>query len=201
MTRTTIDLPVDLRQARWRAPDGKRGGFVPNGKLITTKDCAFLKPNWSSLAVDSSMWSARIFVGFNVGHEPKYGMADLIRVVRKALRDAGEAEDASFVYQQGVYTHDDGTGVVQEQGAQVILLNIAGVPARTFQKEMVRLANVILDELEQESVIVQIQKDGQIKNTIGVTETERELDNNDDPDQAPRRRRSPAGLRFKRRRA
>ena len=173
---TTLTIPANLRQTSWGSPDGKsRGTFKPNGRP-TVRTRNNLKPNWRS---SEPMWAARILVGFSVGHEPVYNMDDLIRIVRRVRDKQGIPPDASFVYQKGMYTHTDGSGTVTEEGAQVVLLNLTGESREKFTEQMIELGNVIREEMQQEAVIIEIQRGGVVQEVIGVTTTETEMENDE----------------------
>ena len=141
------------------------GAFRPNGRLVQVGATA------NPRAFESRVtWAGRLFVGFNVGATPKYTLDDLVRVV-KATR--AEHPDASFVAQKGIYTSVVTPGeVVTEDGGQVIIVNLYGASAREFEEEMVALGESIASALEQELVIVEIQRNGVVKKTIGVTPAE-----------------------------
>ena len=146
----------------WGGPRG--GAFRPQGKLSHHGP----RPNpelWSS----TETLAARLFVGFNVGKEAVWSVDDLIEIVKRVrLEQIGDAS-ASFIAQQGIYQHaDPALGMVVEHGAQVIIINMADLSAKDCEHEMVRLAEVIAIDLEQESVIVEIQKNGITQKTIGV---------------------------------
>lgn len=113
------------------------------------------------------MLSARFFVGFNVGEEPKYQMSDLVGIVKRVRRDQLGKADSSFIYQRGIYTHESGE-TVTEEGAQAILLNLDGKAREAFTSEMIVLAETIRDELEQEIVIFDLQLGGVVQETFGI---------------------------------
>jgi hypothetical protein len=166
----SVTIPANLRTFTWASPDGRSNGkFVPNGRVRVGRN--FVTPNWRS---SEQMFSARIFVGFNVGHDAVYSMDDIIPIVKEVRIKQGIAPDASFVYQKGMYTHMDGSGTVTEEGAQIILLNLSGASQEEFTNQMIQLANVLRDRLQQEAVIVEIQQGGMVKEVIGVTATETE---------------------------
>lgn len=165
----SISVPVDFRNADWSGPNGVSGSFKPNrksGPKLAYKTHPFLTPNsWDS---EEEVWSARFFVGFNVGDDPKYDMEDLIKLVKRVRKQQTNKPDSTFIYQRGVFTHDNGKEVT-ENGAQVVLLNIdSPVPVRQFYRDMIQLGEVIREELEQETVILQVQKDGIVKRVIGI---------------------------------
>lgn len=175
MAKARIALPAELREVRWGSPDGKtRGHFKPNGKPRVLASSRLLTPNWRS---KDAPWAARLLVGFNVGEIPTYEMEDLIALVRRVREKQGAPLDSSFVYQKGIYTHHDGHGVVTEDGAQVIILNLdPGTSREVFEAQMIELANVIVGEMGQETVIVEMQRGGVVQETIGVTEVDTELE-------------------------
>src|SRR5262245_1785574 len=77
-----IVIPVDTREAVWTGPDGRVRSFRPSGKRRSEG----LIPNrrtWSS----KETWAARLFVGFNVGHDTVWEMDDLVAIVR-TVREA-----------------------------------------------------------------------------------------------------------------
>lgn len=169
-----ITLPMNLLRTRWYNPNGSRGGaFRPEGRLTVPRNSRILTPNWSSKA---PVWGARLFVGFNVGHAARYKMDDLIKIVKRVRRAQNKAEDSSFLYQKGIYTHQDGSGTVTEDGAQVVFLNLDNTPLKVFRRQMIELANAIVDEMQQETVIIELQRSGIIRETIGVSPHDTELD-------------------------
>ena len=154
-------LPADTRPAYWSTSEGW-GMFQPNGR----KRWSGYKPNkktWES----ADTWSARLFVGFNVGQETVYEMDDLVDLVRRVRERQTDDPSSSFVYQKGIYKHHSGE-VVEEPGAQVILINLGATPEQ-FEKQMVELAEAIADEMSQEEVVVELQRNGIVQRVFGVS--------------------------------
>lgn len=116
------------------------------------------------------MLSARLIVGFNVGAEPTWTLDDLVPVVRAArVAQAPSDPSATFLLQRGIYQHRDrAKGIVEEDGAQVIIFNTTGADLDTFREQMVALAEEIARQLQQELVIVEIQANGVTQRLIGV---------------------------------
>lgn len=127
------------------------GSFRPYGKRITG----------GSRKVNPKLeapWSARFVVGFNVGHEQVYDMDALVALVRAEL---GARPAATFIAQRGLYTHHDPrVGVVDEQGAQVVILDVEGLTEAVFVQKMRRLAKKLCRKMKQESILLEIQKAG-----------------------------------------
>lgn len=118
---------------------------------------------------DSTL-SARLIVGFNVGHNPYWRLEDLVTLVRdERIRDGHPS--ASFVPQRGVYQHEavDGHGeIVTEDGAQVTIICDYTSDVDAFTEEMIDLGGYIAKMMRQESVIVEIQHNGTTLGTYGV---------------------------------
>ena len=83
---------------------------------------------------------------------------------------------ASFLSQRGLYRHDAG-GIVDEPGAQVVIINVErvmpngkkiSVSPRRFEKDVERLSEDIATTFDQESVIVEIQKNGITQRSFGM---------------------------------
>lgn len=160
-------IPANTRAHHWKTPEGS-GSFRPNGpKTLAGRRTKANPELWST---DEPVYAARLFVGFNVGGAPQWSMDDLVTLVERLRRDQGRRPDSSFLAQRGIYTSDrpDG-GTVTENGAQIVIIN-APDPAspEIFQREMINLAEDIARELEQEAVVLEIQKDGMTQKTYGI---------------------------------
>lgn len=172
-------IPHNLaKRFSWQSPDGKqRGTFRANPgkpkfayklgeKRFSTK--ARNNPvHWQEKQVT---YSANLFVGFSVGNKPTWTMNDLVKLVKRVRKKQVKHPDSSFVYQRGVYTHESDGTVVTEDAAQVILLNVAPMKRKigVFRSQVIRLAEIICEEMQQETVIVRIDKNGITDETIGV---------------------------------
>lgn len=164
----SIVIPANVRQrATWSG-----GSFIPNrtdGPKLAYKQHPFLTPNSWDEAGD--VWAARIFVGFSVGERPVYNIDDLIRIVKRVRRKQTGSPDATFIFQKGVYTHQEGPlkgQSVTEDGAQAVLLNLDGTSVRRFYADIIELAEIIREEMQQEMVIVDVQKNGISVRTLGI---------------------------------
>lgn len=142
------------------------GSFRPMGRITRHGSDTWLHnpSDWES----AKTIAARLIVGFSVGQDPKYSMEDLIPIVARVREAQTGNQSASFIAQRGIYQHHDGT-TVTEDGAQVFIINLTGVTMRKFKAQIVELAETIARELQQESVIVEIQVNGLSKVTIGVS--------------------------------
>ena len=164
MTRY-VALPVDTRRAIWARADGLLQTFVPNGrKRSHGKTFAKNPVRWEAGA---DIWGARLFVGFNVGRETVYTMEDLIPIVRSVREEQTGDPSSSFLSQHGIYRHKEGD-IVEEPGAQVIIINLTGTTPQQFENQMVALAEEIAEQLHQEEVVVEIQRSGLVQRVFGV---------------------------------
>lgn len=140
-------------------PNGKRHGRGPGARKIVAN-----RQRWAS---EEPVQSARFFVGFNVGDEPRWTMNDLVRLSAKFLERHTGSPSSSYIYQKGIYQHEEGP-IVEEDGAQVIVLNLDETPPRTFEEQMLRVGEDLAESMRQEEVIVQFQRGGLPTRTVGV---------------------------------
>jgi len=158
-------IDANIGTAHWLAPT-HHGSFRPNGKLLVEGREAIANPAlWEG---KGPVWAARLFVGFNVGKKPRWDVDDLVKVVKRVRKRQEQKPDASFVLQKGIYTSSKTGKTVDEKGAQVIVLNTTGASQKAFEKQMVELAEEIARSLKQEEVILEIQRSGLVKKTVGV---------------------------------
>jgi hypothetical protein len=166
-------IPAHTGQTSWSHANGTDGHFRPNGKLELFHLDDDMIPNpstWSSSG--GKTMAARLFVGFNVGSRPRWKMHDLIHVVREARKRQRQREDASFVAQQGIYTHT-GPGkrakVIEEKGAQVVLIRMPGESEKAFREHTIKLAETIANSLKQAEVVLELQRGGVVQEVMGVS--------------------------------
>jgi len=140
-------------------PNGARSGYGEEG--------ARLAKNFTRWSSNEMILAARIFVGFNVGQEPVYTLEDLVEIVKNARWAQTGDPSSTFIAQRGVYRHEGGE-VVEEDGAQVIILNTEEMPYKEFVDQMITLAEAIAERMKQEEVIVEIQRGGITQQVLGV---------------------------------
>lgn len=159
-------IPCNPSRASWSGPNA--GSFNPYGKLDII---SYGGPGTLGAAAWESANSraARLFVGFSVGQQPRYSMDDLIPIVRDVrLLQAPADPSASFVAQQGIYRYKHDGDIVEEDGAQVIIIAPAGTAGSQFKAEMIALGEEIARKLHQELIVLELQHNGLIEVTIGV---------------------------------
>lgn len=160
-------VSANTRAHYWKAPHGP-GSFRPNGKLQIVGNRKNLEANPAAWESEEGTLAARLFVGFNVGDKPTYTVDDLVSIVRGVRERQFRSPDSSFLVQKGIYTSRKTGDVVEEDGAQVIILNLYGASAKEFTAEMAELAEAIVHAFHQEEVVVEIQQSGITKKTFGV---------------------------------
>jgi hypothetical protein len=175
-------VPANTSHFSWRSPRGDAmGSFTPNGRLapsVPGLGSRALVKNRAAWSSKSPLYSARVVVGFNVDGEPMWEMDDLVALVRRVREEQVGTPDSTFLYQRGLYTSkkrvEGGKPAVEdEDGGQVIIINLPefGATYKRFHDQMVSLAEVIASEFDQEEVILEIQKGGISKETLGVKST------------------------------
>jgi len=157
-----MHFPCDAGRKQWGGPWG--GMFVPSGALdvIGSTDLGAIVDTFEETI------SGRLIVGFNVGLTPRWTINDLIPIVREVRMQQVADPSASFLLQQGLYRHKKGKyagEVVDENGAQVIIIDLSGATIREFEAQMVQLGEIVAARLQQETVIVDIQVNGIVKKT------------------------------------
>lgn len=147
--------------------------FVPKGDLSLISAVKGKRPNpIAESGLYDTTWAARLFVGFSIEEKIVYTIDDLVMLVRdylKRVRIKGHSdfrmpEDSSFLLQRGVYTHAVSGKVNEETSAQIVIINL-GVSILEFKAVVLGLAEHICDKWRQESVIVEIQKNGVVQKT------------------------------------
>jgi hypothetical protein len=152
-----------------RVKTGKVTFYTRNGTPVRTfTPTGAMRPNkvaWTSSPVDT----ARLFVGFNVGLDAYWTLTDVVRMVREVRREQRADPSSSFVAQKGVYRDKTGK-VVEEDGAQVIVMNLSDTRRKQFEEEMLLLGDHLRYEMDQDEVIVEFQHGGVVYKTVGLKE-------------------------------
>jgi hypothetical protein len=112
--------------------------------------------------------AARFFVGLKVKDEVKWKEDDVIEIVVRVREQQESPPDASILTQRGIYRDSSGS-IVDEPSLQVIIIDMTGLPKTDFVDEMIELGEALQDELEQEMVILEIQKRGVVIDSYWIT--------------------------------
>jgi hypothetical protein len=160
-----------VAKGRWASPNCKeQGSFTPSRENPSLIGVLPNPVDWES----EETWSARVFVGFNVGLTPTYGIEDLIAIVKEVRKKQTGLPDSTFLAQKGIYTYQEGQYKGQyseERGGQAIVLNVepVQVPKEQFITDMQSMAEVIAAALQQEKVVLEIQRNGVVQKTYGIS--------------------------------
>ena len=147
--------PCDMRRFRCR-----RARFEPRGPVYAVGDVsrAGLRKNPRE-RIDVVPRAARLFVGLNVGQDPKYTVDDVVRITKRVRKEQGELPDSSFLLQRGLFTDEVTAATVEENSVQVVIFNFDEDEAK-FEDEMGALAETLARELQQQVVYVEMQRRG-----------------------------------------
>jgi hypothetical protein len=113
-------------------------------------------------------YSARLFVGLNVGQTQRYDEDDVVDIVWKTRKKQGALADASILTQKGIYEDRSGA-LVTEPSVQVIIIDLSGAAKKAFVGEMQELAETLRRKMRQETVILEIQRKGTTVDVYSVT--------------------------------
>jgi hypothetical protein len=121
-------------------------------------------------------FAARLFVGLGVLGGKELPIQKLIAATRKFLREPikvgktvyNVGEDSSYISQKGVYKYEADGKVYEENSAQVIIIDTQGTPQSVWRSIMISLGEYLCRALRQESVYVELQKNGLVLSTLKV---------------------------------
>ena len=145
--------------------DGRTYQFKPEGKLTTHHEAVRSNP---TTRLGGGGYSARLFVGLNVGQKQTWSEKDVVDLVWKTRKKQGRSADASILTQKGIYEDRSGERVV-EPSVQVIIIDFSRAPKKQFVEEMSNLSEVLVEKLKQETVILEIQRRGVTTDVYSIT--------------------------------
>ncbi len=184
---------------------GKRVRWIPKGPLIRVGGNSDLP---SEVAANPSAQqaadeflsgkpikfreTARLFVGFNVGDKPVWrtGQVYLLAYILRdrQIKKSGKGAPAFTLY-LGVGAFPGGAVVASEHSAQLVFINFSQ-KGDAFIREMFELAQMLAENLHQESVLIEVQRQGGISQYeyieanqqfwVPVSETKKFLNENKD---------------------
>lgn len=153
-----FSLPVNLR------PQYACGGSFTATEPLKVYEAGPVKnpaPH-GKILFKSDALTARITVGFAIDADAFWTLDDLVKFYTRLRKAQGHGLDASFLAQRGIYTHQDGRHVVDEPGAQIVIIYTKGdLTPQAFAEEMYALADGIRHRMHQESVLLECQQGGQ----------------------------------------
>lgn len=139
--------------------------FRPKGRLRCYHQG--LEPN-PSTRLGAGGFSARLFVGLNVGDRKAFNVSDVVDIVWKVRKRQGRDASASILAQKGIYESFAGKRVV-EPSVQIIIIDLGGLSKRAFTAEMKELSETLCKRMKQETVILEIQRRGVVTDVFSVT--------------------------------
>lgn len=113
-------------------------------------------------------YSARIFIGLNVGTKTEYTLEDIMRATLAYRKKHGKAADGSFLGQKGIY-EDRKKRIIEEPSVQIVLIDLSGMSEKRWTFEMTGLAKHLREKFKQETVILEIQNRGLVTALYSVT--------------------------------
>lgn len=159
---------VDLRQAVCHLGD-HTVVFRPKGKVVC-HDSKALRAE-AARAFSKGGLSARIFMGLSVGEESTYSVEDVIDAVKRIRKKQKLSPNASIISQKGIY-EDKKHRIIVEDSVQIVIIDMDELTYKEFVKQVVALAQEMVDEFDQEEIVIEFQKKGIVKELYGVTPDE-----------------------------
>lgn len=163
-----MNIPCNTRVCRWSYEDGW-GCFYPNGTLQLHGEASYLdNPRiWQG---DPVIYSARIIMGLKRRKRPNVKLSEVVSHVRRVRTKQVKDPSSTFLLQRGLYKHERTGEVIDEPGVQIILLNVPPLKVRVplFRQHVAELAESLARTFQQESVIVEIQRNGVTVQTYGM---------------------------------
>jgi hypothetical protein len=150
-----------------RVPKGKGWHFRPAPGAVVERVGTRDASEEDVEVMSGSGLAARLFVGLNVGAEQKWTEQNVIDVIARVRREQGASPNATILFQRGIY-EDRNRNIVSEPSLQIIIFAMAE-KGPEFTGDMIKLAETLVKELEQEAVILEIQKRGVSEQTYWVT--------------------------------
>jgi len=158
-------IPAYTGEVVHKMKDGGVRRFRPKGPMYVAHD--YYKPNPIEHFGSGGTRAARLFIGLNVGETPKWKPEDVMNRIYKIRKKQKASGDMSVLTQLGIYEDSEGRRI-DEESVQVILLDLSDDP--NFVKNILDLADELRGELEQERIIVEIQKGGVVQDVYSATD-------------------------------
>lgn len=116
----------------------------------------------------SGGYTARIFIGLNVGPRTAWTTEQVVQDVAKIRK--GQRRDASATYIAQLGTYEDRQGrLIEEPSVQVIIIDFEGLSKEAFTKDMAQLCEQLRRDFQQETIILEIQKRGIVEDVYSIT--------------------------------
>lgn len=164
--------PAHLGETDHVFKDGRRRTWRPHGAVSFHVDPATgyaseRQRNPIEAIGTGDNLAARFFVGLNVGQTTRWTPKDVADVVWAVRKEQGQNGSTTILSQLGIYeSHGQ---KVEEPSVQVIVLDLTNTPEKKFVDEMAEVGETLARRLEQQEVILEIQKRGIVQRIYTVT--------------------------------
>jgi len=141
--------------------------FYPQGPLSYISGPRNNPRLWQS----EETWGVRLVMGLSIqGERKEISPLSIIDYVKRFCAFAGLAPDSSYIMQKGVYKYSGNGEVKTEKSLQIVILSVnnGDLPPYFFEWYMEILAEAMAVDFRQESIIVELQRNGVVQETAGV---------------------------------
>jgi hypothetical protein len=174
---SSLVFPLDTHApAVWHSPDGSAAGsFRPQGKPC------FAYPSGPSVFNTLSGFRAgarqggpvrcgRMFLGVDDGRAGERTVRKVVNVCKAVRRKQIGAPDRRIVLFHGAYHSALPADESRTRGIQLLIFDLhKPASARSFEKQIVELADKIMKQLGREVIVAELLEDGVRVRTIGIS--------------------------------
>lgn len=153
-----MHVPANLGRTVYNV-GGTLHRFVPRGSFVRYGST---KANPVEPLVGTKLLAARFIVGLNVRGKPKWKVDDVVPIVVRVRHAQGYGAGATLLTQKGIFQASPDAPLDEENSVQIIVINYEGATEKRFKKDMHQLAEALRRELDQDTVLVEIQKSGRV---------------------------------------
>lgn len=106
------------------------------------------------------VYSGLIIVGLEGRDDEKYTLKDVIEIVKEVREEQAGDPGSSFLSQKGLFKDPNTGKVFDENSIRIILLHLTKESKRKFKENILDLAELLRESLNQQTVIVEFQNKG-----------------------------------------
>lgn len=144
----------------------RHGAFRPARGTLCPHGGNNRKVDWES---SDGTYAGLVLVGLESPSGRSYNIEDVVEIVKRVRVAQTGDPSASLISQRGLYKHKADGKIVEEDSVRIILLHLTDETRAEFKENIVKLAETLARELQQEEVIVELQNRGVTENVLGVT--------------------------------
>lgn len=112
--------------------------------------------------------AARLFVGLNVKDVPTYDIDEVVGIVKAWREEKGKDPSGSFIAQKGIFKSKISGKTTTENSVQVVIFPENNETIEDLKADMIAMGEHICRRLQQELVILEIQKNGVTHSVGGI---------------------------------